>query len=43
MSETIGFIGVGSQGGPTAHRIADAGMALVVWARRPKAPGANPT
>lgn len=43
MSETIGFIGVGSQGGPTAHRIADAGMALVVWARRPEAPGANPT
>jgi len=35
-SETIGFIGVGSQGGPMAHRIADAGMPLVVWARRPE-------
>jgi 3-hydroxyisobutyrate dehydrogenase-like beta-hydroxyacid dehydrogenase len=34
MSETIGFIGVGSQGGPMAHRIVDAGMSLVVWARR---------
>lgn len=34
MSETIGFIGVGSQGGPMAHRIVDAGMPLVVWARR---------
>ena len=36
MSETIGFIGVGSQGGPMAHRIVDAGMDLVVWARRPE-------
>ena len=36
MSETIGFIGLGSQGGPMAHRIADAGMPLVVWARRPE-------
>ena len=35
--ETIGFIGVGSQGGPMAHRIRDAGMPLVVWTRRPKA------
>lgn len=32
----IGFIGVGSQGGPMAHRIIDAGMPLVVWARRPE-------
>lgn len=32
--ETIGFIGVGSQGGPMAHRIVDAGYPLVVWARR---------
>lgn len=32
----IGFIGFGSQGGPMAHRIADAGMDLVVWARRPE-------
>lgn len=36
MTETIGFIGVGSQGGPMAHRIADAGLPLVVWARRPE-------
>jgi 3-hydroxyisobutyrate dehydrogenase-like beta-hydroxyacid dehydrogenase len=36
MTETIGFIGVGSQGGPMAHRIVDAGMPLVVWARRPE-------
>lgn len=37
MSEKIGFIGVGSQGGPMAHRIVDAGMDLTVWARRPEA------
>ncbi len=36
MNETVGFIGVGSQGGPMAHRIVDAGMKLVVWARRPQ-------
>src|SRR5579871_2807945 len=35
--QAIGFIGVGSQGGPMAHRIVDAGMPLVVWARRPEA------
>jgi len=35
MSNRIGFIGVGSQGGPMAHRIVDAGMPLTVWARRP--------
>ena len=35
--ETIGFIGLGSQGGPMAERIAVAGMPLVVWARRPEA------
>jgi 3-hydroxyisobutyrate dehydrogenase-like beta-hydroxyacid dehydrogenase len=40
MTETVGFIGVGSQGGPMAHRIADAGMPLVVWARRPEVLGA---
>jgi 3-hydroxyisobutyrate dehydrogenase-like beta-hydroxyacid dehydrogenase len=33
--ERIGFIGLGSQGGPIAHRIADAGLPLTVWARRP--------
>jgi 3-hydroxyisobutyrate dehydrogenase-like beta-hydroxyacid dehydrogenase len=40
MTETIGFIGVGSQGGPIAHRIVDAGMDLVAWARRPEVLGA---
>jgi 3-hydroxyisobutyrate dehydrogenase-like beta-hydroxyacid dehydrogenase len=34
--ETTGFIGVGSQGGPMAHRIIDGGYPLVVWARRPE-------
>jgi 3-hydroxyisobutyrate dehydrogenase-like beta-hydroxyacid dehydrogenase len=32
--ESIGFIGLGSQGGPIAHRIVDGGMPLTVWARR---------
>lgn len=36
MDETTGFIGVGSQGAPMAHRIVDAGMPLAVWARRPE-------
>ena len=40
MSEKIGFIGVGSQGGPMAHRIVDAGFDLTVWARRPEVLGA---
>lgn len=30
----IGFIGLGNQGAPMAHRIVDAGLALTVWARR---------
>ncbi|MEO5586348.1 MAG: NAD(P)-dependent oxidoreductase [Novosphingobium sp.] len=34
--KTTGFIGVGSQGGPMAHRIIDGGFPLVVWARRPE-------
>jgi 3-hydroxyisobutyrate dehydrogenase len=34
--ETIGFIGLGSQGGPMARRIVDAGFALHLWARRPE-------
>lgn len=34
--ETIGFIGLGSQGGPMAERIVDAGYALKLWARRPE-------
>lgn len=33
---TIGFIGLGSQGGPMARRIVDAGYPLVLWARRPQ-------
>jgi len=31
----IGFIGLGSQGGPMARMIAKAGYPLTVWARRP--------
>nr|WP_038171461.1 NAD(P)-dependent oxidoreductase [Tomitella biformata] len=32
----VGFIGLGSQGGPMARRIADAGHPLTLWARRPE-------
>jgi len=32
--ERIGFIGLGSQGGPIAERIAAAGYPLTLWARR---------
>lgn len=32
-----GFIGIGSQGGPMAHRMVDAGLSTVIWARRPDA------
>ncbi|MGU3650160.1 NAD(P)-dependent oxidoreductase [Mycolicibacterium sp. A43C] len=31
----VGFIGLGSQGGPMARRIVDSGYALTLWARRP--------
>ncbi len=31
-----GFIGLGSQGGPMAQRIIDAGYDVVLWARRPE-------
>jgi len=31
---TVGFIGLGNQGGPIAHRIVDGGQPLMVWARR---------
>ena len=39
MSETVrqtrvGFIGLGSQGGPMARRIVDAGYPVTLWARR---------
>src|SRR5215211_604217 len=30
----IGFIGLGSQGGPMARRIVDAGYEMTLWARR---------
>jgi 3-hydroxyisobutyrate dehydrogenase-like beta-hydroxyacid dehydrogenase len=30
----IGFIGLGSQGGPMARRIAEAGYEMTPWARR---------
>src|SRR5437763_7759081 len=33
----VGFIGLGSQGGPMAAQIAASGMPLTVWARRPEA------
>jgi 3-hydroxyisobutyrate dehydrogenase len=32
----VGFIGLGSQGGPMARRIVDEGYPLHVWARRPE-------
>lgn len=32
----VGFIGLGSQGGPMARRIADAGFPTTLWARRPE-------
>ncbi len=31
----VGFIGLGSQGGPMARRIVEAGYHLTLWARRP--------
>jgi 3-hydroxyisobutyrate dehydrogenase len=34
---TVGFIGLGSQGGPMARRIVEAGFPLILWARRPEA------
>src|SRR5580704_12157533 len=33
----IGFIGLGSQGGPMARRIVESGYPLVLWARRAEA------
>ncbi|GGM98240.1 NAD(P)-dependent oxidoreductase [Streptomyces fuscichromogenes] len=33
----VGFIGLGSQGGPMARRIAEAGIPTTLWARRPEA------
>ncbi|HTZ70316.1 MAG TPA: NAD(P)-dependent oxidoreductase [Acetobacteraceae bacterium] len=34
---TVGFIGLGSQGGPMARRIVAAGYPTLLWARRPEA------
>ena len=31
----IGFVGLGSQGGPMARRVVDAGLPVTLWARRP--------
>jgi 3-hydroxyisobutyrate dehydrogenase len=33
---TVGFIGLGNQGGPMAQRIIEAGYPTVLWARRPE-------
>lgn len=33
----VGFIGLGSQGGPMARRIAEEGFETTLWARRPEA------
>ena len=33
----VGFIGLGSQGGPMAGRIIEAGFPTTLWARRPAA------
>lgn len=33
----VGFIGLGSQGGPMAHRIIESGYPLILWARRTEA------
>jgi 3-hydroxyisobutyrate dehydrogenase-like beta-hydroxyacid dehydrogenase len=32
----VGFVGLGSQGGPMARRIAEAGFPTTLWARRPE-------
>ncbi len=34
---TCGFIGLGSQGAPIARRMIEAGLPVVLWARRPEA------
>lgn len=31
----VGFIGLGSQGGPMARRIIESGYPVTLWARRP--------
>ena len=34
---SVGFVGIGAQGGPIAERILAAGFSLSVWARRREA------
>lgn len=36
MTVRVGFVGLGSQGGPMARRIVDAGFPTALWARRPE-------
>ncbi len=36
MPFTVGFVGLGSQGGPMARRIVEAGFPLLLWSRRPE-------
>ena len=36
MSQRVGFIGLGNMGVPMACRLADAGIAPLVWSRRPE-------
>ena len=37
MNRTVGFIGLGSQGGPMARRVVEGGFPLKLWARRTEA------
>ena len=36
MTVSVGFVGLGSQGGPMARRIVEGGYPLILWARRPE-------
>jgi 3-hydroxyisobutyrate dehydrogenase len=36
LATRVGFVGLGSQGGPMARRIVDAGFPTTLWARRPE-------
>jgi 3-hydroxyisobutyrate dehydrogenase len=40
MTVVVGFIGLGSQGGPMARRIVESGYPLLLWARRADSLGA---
>ena len=39
----VGFIGLGSQGGPMARRIVEGGYRPTLWARRPASSNRTPT